>query len=286
MQLNVGKESLGRDMVQFRWILRPRPGRVDDKHASAPPESVPTLGNSAFATRPCLDSPPSYCLRRTSSQHSLVAFRSASFHTAPSQAGTSGEFGPAGDLSGHLVAAIAHADAPGSQTVQEGETLEWNAPEPAHAPHHHRGVSSCDAWAPRVAALQIQPPRTSTDSFHQSCSRRGESTPGQSLDEHLEASWPWFMALVRDARWAAADAHIQQLEHATGLPRGDIPRALEACGQSSAADAETALASLRTMLQGLTRFEDTLAEQEGYHQSSQKPLQVLPHTQNAPGCLR
>lgn len=234
----------------------------------------------------CMDSPRSYCLRRTSSQYSLVGFRSASFHTAPSMAGTSGEFCPAGDLSGYSVTTIAHIDAPASQTAQEGLTHEWHAPGLAHAHQRHSGASSCEAWAPRDAALQLQPARTSRDSFHHSSARCGESTPGQSLDEHLEASWPWFMALVTDARWAAADAHIQQLEHATGLSRGDIPRALEACGQGSAADAETALASLKAMMRGLTHFQDSLADQAGYHQSSQKPLQVPLPTHTAPERLQ
>ena len=97
---------------------------------------------------------------------------------------------------------------------------------------------------------------------------------GKGLDEQLEVSWPEFKALLQDARWLAADAHIQKLERATGLQRGELPRALEACGQGSASDAGSALESLTDMLQGMAQFESALADQTGYHQSSHKPLQV------------
>lgn len=104
-----------------------------------------------------------------------------------------------------------------------------------------------------------------------------EGSEGEGLDTQLKLAWPEVLVLLESTRWLAADAHIQQLEQSTGVSRADLPCALEACGQSSAAEVEAALQNVQSMLHGMHRFEASLADSDRYHQSSHKPLQVTLH---------
>lgn len=212
-------------------------------------------------------------LRRISSQHSLVDFRSASFHTAPSLA--SADFSQTADVTGCLRPSTSSVEASECQTGQHGHGADGRTSEPVATHPSYTCASSPDARSHRNAASQLAHLSDSgTASLPQQDSCCDRAILGKGLDEQLEVSWPEFKALLQDARWLAADAHIQKLERATGLLRGDLPRALEACGQGSASDAASALESLTDMLQGMTQFESALADQTGYHQSSHKPLQV------------
>ena len=149
-------------------------------------------------------------------------------------------------------------------------------PGQAVGQHRRRRASSADAWSlDDVQRVHHQAPTSGSRPTSQPAAPVRDGGEGESLHAHLKLAWPWVLALLEDARWLAADAQVQQIEQSTGVLRKELPHVLQACGQSSASDVESALDSLQAMIEGMDNFETALSDTHGYHQSSQKPLQVL-----------